>query len=191
MSSYAQNNFGEVFQAIIRAFQPVVVVELGILNGYSTLAIAEGLKQNGRGELYAYDLFEDYAFKHGSKDEVEKAVAAAGIPCQGVTVQITKMDAYKVADLYHPGSVHLLHVDLSNDGETVKKIMDQWDPKMVCGGIILFEGGTEERDQVEWMQKYGRPSLKAELENNPVIIEKYIMGTYLKWPGLTMLLKKR
>ena len=100
-------------------------------------------------------------------------------------------NAYSVWEDYQDNSVHFLHVDISNTGDTVRVIMEQWDPKMIQGGIICFEGGTEERDNVEWMKKYGKPSIKAEIENNQIIAEKHVLGTYMRFPGLTCLLKKR
>lgn len=184
-SSYKENNFGEVFDAIVRAFQPKTIVELGVLNGYSTFFMAKALARNGRGTLRAYDLFEDYPYKHGSFQEVSERFKDFEF------CEIIKKDAFTVHEEYSAGPVDLLHVDLSNTGETVDFIMEHWDEKIVYGGIILFEGGTVDRDQVDWMTQYNKRSLKAAFENNSVIREKYIFGTYLKFPGLTMLLKKR
>lgn len=183
-SSYIENNYDEVFFAIIRAFQPINCVELGVLDGFSAFHIARALEANGRGILNAYDLFEDYAFKHGSQEEVSRLLT-------GKSVNLHKKDAYTVAADYPDASVDFLHVDISNNGDTFDKIMEQWDPKLVCGGIICFEGGTEERDQVEWMVKYGFRPIKPAIEQNKIVEAKYIFGTYLKFPGLTMLLKKR
>ncbi len=41
------------------------------------------------------------------------------------------------------------------------------------------------------MIKYNAKPIKPELENNQIIKDNYIFATYLKFPGLTMLLKKR
>lgn len=187
-SSYQRNNYAEVFRAILAAFRPARCVELGVLDGYSTLAIGLSLESNGQGHLNAYDLFDDYPYKHGDIEEVRRYMEEYGL---SNIVTIEKKDAWTVHELYQPGSVDFLHVDVSNDGETVKKTMELWDPKMVQGGIICFEGGTAERDQEPWMLQYNRPPMKPEIENNEIIRDKYIFGTYLKWPGLTMLLKKR
>jgi hypothetical protein len=188
MSSYIKNNYADVFLANVRAFQPVVCVELGVLNGYSTIAIAQGLKELGRGRLDAYDLFEDYEFRHGSRDEVYRRIVEAGV---GDHVELNKTDAFMVHHNYRAGEVHLLHVDLSNTGEILARIMETWDEKMVQGGIILFEGGSQERDEVEWIRKYNKTPIKPELEKNKIIEEKYVFGTYLPFPSLTVLLKKR
>lgn len=192
-SSYVINNYADVFKAIVSAFQPQRCVELGVLEGYSTVAIGQGLKENfekggGKGHLDAHDLFEEYKYRNASMTIAQKNVDEAGVTD---FVTLHRQNADQVADDYSDNSVSLLHVDLSNCGDTVRWIMERWDPKMVQGGIILFEGGTEERDQVEWMRKFNRKPMKPELETNPIIAEKYVFATYMKFPGLTCLLKKR
>ncbi|MBU2052451.1 class I SAM-dependent methyltransferase [Patescibacteria group bacterium] len=187
-SSYIQNNYGEVFEAIVAAFQPAICVELGVLDGYSSLAIGRGLKRNGAGRLFSYDLFDLYHYKHGSLEEVRLRVEEAGLVG---FVDILKRDAFDVNVDFRTEKVSLLHVDISNTGETIKKIMELWDPIIVQGGLILFEGGTQERDEVEWMIKYQATPIKPEIESNQIIKDKYVFGTYLKFPGLTVLLKKR
>lgn len=194
ISSYEKNNYAEVFYSIITAWRPLNCVELGVLHGYSTIAIARGLKTiaeppyNVRSSLASYDLFEEYQFNHGKPQEVQARINEAGVQD---FVTLHKEDAWRVPERYQDHSIGLLHVDISNTGEVLRKIMQLWDPKLVQGGIILFEGGTEERDLVEWMVKYSAAPIKPELEMNPTITEKYIFGTYLKYPGLTFLLKKR
>lgn len=192
-SSYAINNYADVFRTIVSASQPTNCVELGTLEGYSAVAIARGLKENfekfgGRGHLACFDLFEDYAYRHSTLEEVRKNLEEAGV---SDFVTVKKQDAYTVHELYEPNSIHLLHVDLSNTGETVRKIIELWDDRMVVGGIILFEGGSEERDNIPWMKDYKAPSIKEELEKNLTVELKYVFGTYFKYPGLTHLLKKR
>lgn len=192
-SSYARNNYADVFKAIVGAFQPTLCVELGVLEGYSTIAIAQGLKENferggGRGHLAAHDLFASYEFRKSPIEITRANVEAAGV---SDFVTLHQQNALSVHEDYSDNSVWLLHVDLSNDGLTVRNIMSRWDAKMLQGGIILFEGGTEERDNVDWMIKYKKESLKKELETNPIISEKYVFATYMKFPGLTCLLKKR
>lgn len=192
-SSYAQNNYAEVFKAIVSAFQPVRCVELGVLEGYSTVAIAQGLKENfekggAQSRVDGYDLFDEYKYRKASIHIAQQHLIDAGLTDFAVLHQ---QAAGEVSQLYEDGSVHLLHIDLSNCGDTIDWTMNEWDRKMAHNGIILFEGGTEERDNVEWMLKYGRRSIKAALESNPVITEKYVFATYMKFPGLTCLLKKR
>ena len=187
-SSYSKNNYAEVFRAIVSAFQPKQCVELGVLEGYSTVAIAQGLKANRAGHLAAYDLFKEYKYRNASKETAQKNLDEAGVADYAT---LHARHAGEVAQEFLDSSVYLLHVDLSNTGDTVRWVMESWDQKMVNGGIILFEGGTEERDQVDWMLKYGSSPIKKELETNPIIEKNYVFATYMKFPGLTCLLKKR
>ncbi len=193
-SSYIQNNYAEVFESIITAWRPRLCVELGVLDGYSTIAIGKALVKLGNApfntpsHLTAYDLFEDYPYNHGVLQEVEKRILENGL---SEVVTLRKGDAYEAHLNYEDNSVSLLHVDLSNTGEVVRKIISLWNSKIVVGGIILIEGGTVERDKVEYMVKYAKEPIKPEIESNAIIQAKYVYGTYLKFPGLTFLLKKR
>ena|SRR3990167_4643079 len=192
-SSFQVNNYADVFKAIVSAFQPTVCVELGVLEGYSANAIAKGLKENfdkhgTKGMLDAYDLFEQYPYRHVSMEMTLGNIANSGL---SEWVSLQKADAFEVHKRYERHSVSFLHVDLSNTGETVRKIMELWDDRMVYGGIICFEGGSADRDEIEWMKKYNASPLKHEFETNPIIEARYIFGTYFRFPGLTCLLKKR
>ena len=192
-SSYALNRYDKVFRSLVEGFKPILSVELGVLDGYSLLAIADGLKKNfenghGKGNVEAYDLFEDYPFKHGTREGVEALIAEFGLKD---FVKIEQADAFTVHERYPANTVNFLHVDISNTGETVHKIMEQWDSKMQTGGLIVFEGGTVERDKIEWMAKYGKPPIKKAVEDDPILSSKYVYSTYLKFPGLTTCLKKR
>ena len=187
-SSYSKNNYGEVFYNIIRSFRALVAVELGVLNGYSTYYISKAIKDNEIGHLDSYDLWNDYQYKHGNMEEVSKMLLENGLDSY---VTLHKEDAYEVCKKYASDSVNFLHVDISNTGDTVHRIMQDWDSKIQPGSIIVFEGGSEERDNIEWMVKYNKPSIKQALNTNNIIEEKYIFCTYLKFPSLTVLLKKR
>lgn len=192
MSSYELNNYGEILQAIAKSVNVGPMVELGVLDGYSAIHIGRALRENKRhtgyaGHLDAYDLWEDYEFKHGNKEEVQKRINHEGL-MEFITLH--KGNAYEVWNNYLDKTIYLLHVDISNTGDTVREIMRLWNPKMVHNGIILFEGGSEERDQVEWMTKFNKPSIRKEMNTNKIIDDFYVVGTYEKYPSLTFLYKK-
>ena len=86
-------------------------------------------------------------------------------------VTLHKRDAFTVHEDYDDHSVCFLHVDLSNDGEVLRKIVERWDDKLSFGGLLLFEGGSEERDNVAWMQKYNKAPIKDEIESYLLIDE--------------------
>jgi predicted O-methyltransferase YrrM len=185
-SSYIENNYGEIFYQLAKAYPPAIAVELGVLDGYSLLHIARAIKVNRQGHIDAYDLFEDYEFNHGVQAEVQALLDKEGL---GEVATLYKGDAYEAYKKYADNSVHLLHIDISNTGETVRKVMEQWDSKMVYGGLIIFEGGSEERDNIEWMVKYKKEPMKSEIETNKIVNSKYIYGTYLKYPSLTVMMR--
>jgi predicted O-methyltransferase YrrM len=190
-SSYIQNNFGELFENIVKARKVENIVELGVLDGYSTLHLAKFLPFNKKhydidAHLDAYDLFEDYPYKHGNMQEVQSLLNEYNLQ---EFVTLYKADAFEVHTKYADNSVHLLHVDLSNTGDILKRIMQNWHQKMMRNGIILFEGGSTERDDVAWMKKYNMPSIKHEIETNEIINNHYIYSIYEKFPSLTMLMK--
>ena len=89
------------------------------------------------------------------------------------------MNAFKVHDQYKDNSVDILHVDISNDGDTVRRIMKLWNSKIVDGGLIMFEGGSLERDEIEWMKKYNKESLREEFLMNQIIRDYYTYETYV------------
>lgn len=203
-SSYIENNYGKLIEEYIVAWQPSNFVELGILDGYSTLHIANGIKRLSflrkwnPPKLQAYDLFDDYQFKHGRKEEVEKLLKDNNV---NEHVDIIKGDAYKVHENYENVAydsrgeqlnrgIEFLHIDISNTGNIIKDLINLWHPKIGWRCIILIEGGSEERDNVEWMKKFNMSSIKKELDTNPIISKYYIQGTYYKYPSMTVLLRK-
>jgi len=191
-SSYEKNNYGKIFELMMRSYQPRLVVELGVLHGYSLIHMAKGLQFNKEhfglcGHIDAYDLWDNYEYNHGDMNDVQMSINNEGL---SEFVTLNKMDAYEVYKKYDRRSVYILHVDISNTGETVRKIVEQWNDKMVHDGIILLEGGSVERDNVDWMIKYNKPSIREEVNTNEIIDKFYLVGTFNKFPSLTMLYKK-
>lgn len=191
-SSYIQNNIGEIINVNVQTFRPSLCVELGVLEGYSTIAIAEALRYNATyngvtGHLHSYDLWEDYEYKHGNMDNVQKLLNEKQLQSY---VTLYKADAFTVHEKYAVDSVTLLHIDISNDGDKIEKLMDQWNKKMRIGGIILIEGGSAERDKIEWMIKYNKRPLRPTIETNKVLNNNFVYATYEQFPSLTVALKK-
>ena len=59
--------------------------------------------------------------------------------------------------------------------------------KLKDDGIILMEGGSEERDNIEWMIKYNKPKIKPVLDKYSL---KYDIKTIGKIPSITIIKKK-
>lgn len=188
-SSYSKNNFGKILKAYVESFLPRICVELGVLNGYSTSHIALGIREikkwnNVKSILHAYDLFEDYPYKHSKMSDVKRYLEEQGLDQY---VRLIREDAFKAHEAYTDRSVDFLHVDLSNTGDTIKTIMESWHEKISGIGIICFEGGSEERDKVDWMVKYEKPSIRREILCNSTINKYYSFKTYEEYPSMTVL----
>lgn len=144
-SSYETHNYGEIFYALMRVYRPKKVVELGTKAGYSAYHMARGMRENGKGSLDCYDLWDQYPFNSVPDSEV-----ATNLQDFTDILQLHKADAQVVAALYE--SVDVLHVDLSNDGALLNKILPAWISKV--RQLIIIEGGSFERDSIDWMKKF-------------------------------------
>jgi hypothetical protein len=144
-SSYEENNYGEIFYSLMRIYRPNKVIELGTKAGYSAYHIARGLDANKKGKLYCYDLWEKYPFH-----SVPITVALQNLKKFKDIVRLRQRDAVGVNKLHK--SVDILHVDISNDGKILDKLIPYWINKV--RQFIIIEGGSKERDKVYWMDKY-------------------------------------
>lgn len=191
-SSYARNNFGPIFRNTVVSLKPGQCVELGVLNGYSTVWMGLGLKHNAQfryheGHLDAYDIWEDYPYNHGSKGEVGKVLAEQGVDQY---ISLHHKDANEVHLLYEKDSIDLLHIDLSNTGDTFNSMVEKWHPLLRMMGVLMFEGGSVERDSIPWMVEAKASSIKKAIESNVIINSFYQYGTYDKFPSMSVFIKK-
>lgn len=143
-SSYEDNNYGDLFYALMRIYQPEKVVELGTKDGYSAYHIARGLQANGKGTLDCYDLFENFKEYYGISS-ASKADAQQNLAEFKQIISLTLADAIGIDKKYH--SVDILHVDLENSDRVLEKIIPAWIDKV--RQLIIIEGGSIERDKVD------------------------------------------
>lgn len=191
-SSYIEMNYGMVFRALILAHQPSMVVECGVLDGYSTSNIAHALRANriGRGirsNFVAYDLWEEYEYKHGRFNEVATFLREAGLLNHYVSLHYG--DAFESVKNFQDLSVDFLHMDISNDGDVLTRTLHYWGPKIRQGGIIAFEGGSTKRDNIDWMIKYNKTPIVPELERL-LSSEEWSFQVFTEYPSMTLLFKK-
>ena len=56
-SSYKKNNIGKTIYDIVLEYKPIKIVEIGVLDGYSIICMAQAIRDlNNGGLVYAYDL---------------------------------------------------------------------------------------------------------------------------------------
>lgn len=179
-SSYEENNYGELFNSLIRIYQPEKVVELGTKAGYSAYHIARGLKANGKGRLDCYDLWEDYQFS-----SVPKFFAEENLKEFKKIITLNHEEAIGIEKKYK--SIDILHVDLSHDGTILEKTVPYWIDKV--RRLIIIEGGSKERDKVEWMIKYKKMPIKRWLKDFTLKRADIQCLTIEPFPSITIIRK--
>jgi hypothetical protein len=66
-----------------------------------------------------------------------------------------------VSDSKNINIIDLLHLDISNDANTIADLRTKCCTQLTQGKHILFEGGSIERDSVEWMRKYNKQPINS------------------------------
>lgn len=178
-STYKDHGYGHFFYALARATRPRFCVELGVLHGFSLLAVAAALRDNGAGSIRGIDLFEDYPYRHALQTDVENHIRSCGLANWS---RITRADALFAHDRHE--DIDYLHVDLSNDGDTYRFAFKHWAGKV--RHVILLEGGSAARDQVEWMVKYGRSPIVPAIDEIRRSYPDWTIVVLEPYPSLTV-----
>ncbi len=162
-SSYRPNDIGETLYDLVLSLKPKKIIEFGTLNGYSTIAMAMALDEIGEGEIDTYDLWSKYPYKKGQKTDTEANVANYGLSRH---VRCLFGDV----TTWNPEPFDLMHIDIGNTGDVIEEAVARFKD---FGGVIVFEGGSKERDEVEWMKKYDKKPLSGCKVNYKVIDERF------------------
>ena len=179
-SSYKHRGYGHLFYGLVRHLRPQRCVELGVLQGFSLLTVGAALRANGVGRLEGFDLFEDYPYHHEPCARVTERIEQFDL---GRWVTIHRMDALE-AHRHVDAEVDLLHVDLSNTGDTYRAVFERWADRV--RGLILLEGGGAERDRVEWMIKYRKPAMAEAITELRAHYQGWQIVVLEPYPSLTV-----
>lgn len=181
-SSYEANAYGELFYALVRMYKPTKIVELGTKAGYSAFHMARGLAANGFGRLDCYDLWEKYPYNSNPK-----SVTVKNLKKYSRYTRFYLRDAVGVDKKYKKDEVDFVHIDLGNEAQTMEKIVLPWLTKVKQ--FVIIEGGSADRDQVDWMIKYKKsplvPWLKKIARQHPGL--EYF--TFAPFPSVTIIKK--
>jgi len=175
MSSYQAHSYGSIFTNLVEIYQPKQIVEFGILEGYSLRHILAGTKNYYTVKVEAYDMFEEYPFRHA---DLQKLIQEFGRDI------IREGDFYKAYNNFANCEIDFLHIDISNTGETYKFAFEHYLSKVSPRGLMVLEGGSEARDNIEWMVRYNKKPIRPVLENSGL---RYI--TLEPYPSLTIVQK--
>jgi predicted O-methyltransferase YrrM len=185
-SSYNINNIGKDLYDMVIKYKPTKVVEFGLLYGYSTVSIAQGLRDNNieNSKLLSFDLFDDYEYKHSVRSVVEHNLERYNL---SDLVQLNKTNFYEWMET-NEDFFDMIHLDISNNGHIINDVYNYTNKLSILHNkeiITIFEGGTVERDNVEWMNKYSKPKINP-LKN--IINYNIIRDEY---PGLSYFTTKK
>tara|TARA_B100000315_G_C14546333_1_gene573405 strand:+ start:937 stop:1647 length:711 start_codon:yes stop_codon:yes gene_type:complete len=189
-SSYIQHNYGSLIRALIKVTSPICCVEVGILDGFSTIIIGHSLKELSNGDdndknhcLFAYDLFEKYPYTHSKYADVKSRIDKFGLD---EFIHLKQKDLFDAVNDFEPNSIDFMHVDVSNTGEIVKNVVNCWDKKIRPGGLLLFEGGSPLRDEVSWMKRYKKDKINKEIKSNNTLKTKYSCIILHNYPSMVI-----
>ena len=155
-SSYKKNNIGKTLYNFVLNTKPEKIIEFGCLYGYSTIAMALALKKLNKGNIICYDIFDKYQYTHSTFNDTMNNIKKHNVQ---EYVSLEKMDFYTW--LKAPEDFDLIHIDISNNGDIILDAYNSLYDKLKTGSCIIFEGGSEERDNIDWMIKYEKRSINS------------------------------
>ena len=178
-SSYAANciNYGELIQFVTWLITPELIVEFGILEGYSLINF---IKKSNNCNIHSYDIFENFKGNSAKRDILEKFI-------EYKNVKIEDGDFFHKILEYPDNSIDILHIDIANDGFTYEYTFLNVMKKLRKNGILIMEGGSNERDIVDWMIKYNKVCIVETLDK---FRDKYNIFTIDKFPSMTFIRHK-
>ena len=177
-SSYKDERFSKVLRTICLMKNPKKIVEFGILDGYSLDCFIESTEDDC--EILAYDLFEEFPYNSAKFDSIEKKY-------DKTRASVNRGDLFDAHNIFENKSIDIIHIDIANDGEVYEYCIKNLMPKIIDSGVMILEGGSSDRDNIEWMLKYNKPKIREVLckyEN------EYKIKVFNEYPSLTIITKK-
>lgn len=181
-SSYKNTaDFGAVLSGIVFAKRPLRrAAEYGILDGFS-LDILERCSPPGA-VIEGRDIFEEFCGNCPRRSVLDLRFG------KSKKVKIMKGNFDDAEEELEDGAYDLIHIDVANTGveyEVAERLMK----KLARDGILLLEGGTEQRDCVPWMRDLNRAPMAPVIEKwrREGHLEVQVLGVF---PGLTVVRNK-
>lgn len=177
-SSYRKNNIGWLFYSLVRMHQPTKCIEIGALYGYSAIFTAAALKHNKKGHLQVYDVW------HTPMSEAWNNLYEAGV-YHWVSLNHLKAECVPAIERF---PIDFIHIDIGNDGETYRWALDSFAPLTPPGALMVLEGGTDERNQLEWMMREGKRSIIIEEIKYHLLYhdDSWDLFVFEPFPGVTV-----
>ena len=172
MSSYNNKiTYKNFFQSLVFLINPKLIVEFGILDGFSL-----DCWKTADCKVLAYDIFENFNGNHAKRDIINKYKIDKNII-------IDELDFYTGYTKFKDNSIDILHIDIANTAKTYEHALQYYMKKMTYDGIMILEGGSSNRDEVYWMNKYNKKKINPFLQQNKFkffIIDSFPSCTIIK-----------
>jgi len=178
-SSYQNEKFSKVLKTICVLKKPKRIVEFGILDGYSLDSFLDSTDEEC--SIEAYDLFDDFPYNSAHLEKILAKYAEVK------RVIIRKGDIFESAHLFDDNSVDIFHIDVANNGEVYEFCIKNLMKKLKNTGVLVLEGGSEERDNCDWMLNYNKPKIREVLQKYS---GEYDIRVFNEFPSLTIIQNK-
>lgn len=181
-SSYNINelSYQDLFKTICQIHKPKRIIEFGILDGFSLKIFADNTKKDTI--IEAYDIFKKFNGNSASKTIINKFSSYPNL-------KIKEGDFYTKYKSFELNSIDLLHIDIANNGYVYQFTINHYLPLISKNGLIILEGGSKERDNVEWMIKYNKPSIVNIIEKIKINNPELNINVIGKYPSVTIITK--
>ena len=180
-SSYKNKdiNYGDLIETITYSINPKNILEIGILDGFSLSAFLKCSHENT--SIKAYDIFDDFNGNHPNELELKEQFK------NYKNVEINYGDFFKLHEKLLDNSIDIIHIDIANTCDIYEYAIKYYLPKLSSSGVIIIEGGSKERDEVEWMVKYNKPQIYPILQKYSQIYNIKTIGSF---PSITLIKNK-
>lgn len=176
-SSYKNNiDYKDIFSTLCFLNKPKQIIEIGILDGYSLKSMADSVSD--KCNINAFDIFEEFNGNCANKEKL------SNIFKQYNNVNIQYGDFYNILNSFEDNSIDILHIDIANNGDVYEFALKEYIKKMNKNGIMILEGGSIERDNIEWMNKYNKRKIKPILDHYSSKFNILTIGTI---PSITII----
>ncbi len=179
ISSYYENSYGEVIKSLVISQKPTRIIEFGILHGYSTLKILEGLRSAKNFELTICDIFDDFKYNRAEQEYVEKMFKEI----ENLTIR--KINFFNFHLDENISFYDMIFIDIGNTYDTYKYFIEEIFPLIRKGSIVILEGGSPERDIYYINRGYHKEYISKYLGS----LTSYNFITLDKFPSMTIFKK--
>jgi len=179
-SSYNNTiTYKELLEGIIFCKNPKTIIEFGILEGVSLKAFIEN--SNSQCDIKAYDIFEEFNGNSANKEILLNTFS------KFENVKIDYGDFYEKYKNIEDNSIDMLHIDIANNGDVLEFTIENYLQKLCDNGLLIFEGGSNERDNIDWMNKYNKTKINPIIQKYKDLYDIKIIGSI---PSITLIKNK-